>query len=526
MLEQLLNKNLTRLEILKSKTDKELLKTVHISVYRNHSFEHMTGMINKFLNKTGLTAEFSFSDYDDSFNFAPLSQDNDLNLIWIDFSRYSQIDINTWFNERITALKSISKKPILIYYTGTNSVMPDCKDVVIVNSNDIEAEMGAEFFDIEKFEYSGTRLSSKASIRISQELGLKYLPSFFLTPIKAIVTDMDNTFYKGIIGEDGFDNIIPNLEYQKILKKLKDNGVLLSIASKNEYEDVKKLFELRKDFILKWDDFSSHNISWESKDKAILNTAKQFNIGIDSILFIDDNIGEINLVKNCYPKINTLIADDNLDYKINIYPLLERYTVSNEDKLRASDIDANQKRNEMFATMDKDEYFKSLEMVLTYSFDDSNHFERAIQLLNKTNQFIFSYARYSKEDITNKQHILTISLKDKLSDSGIIGIIVTEKNNENNLQIDEVVISCRALGRNIEDLMLNKAFEYLAKKLETSDDIIFNFKIGERNTPAKNWLQNYINKSIVHDCIVNAKIKNINENKYIKVEYKDKCMSY
>ena len=138
MLEQLLNKNLTRLEILKSESDKKILKTVHISVYRNHSFEHMTGMINKFLNQTGLTAEFSFSDYDDSFNFAPLSTKNDLNLIWIDFSRYSQIDINTWFNDRINSLKTISKKPIFVYYTGADSVRQNNKDVVMVNSNDIE----------------------------------------------------------------------------------------------------------------------------------------------------------------------------------------------------------------------------------------------------------------------------------------------------------------------------------------------------------------------------------------------------
>ena len=74
--------------------------------------------------------------------------------------------------------------------------------------------------------------------------------------------------------------------------------------------------------------------------------------------------------------------------------------------------------------------------------------------------------------------------------------------------------------------MLNKAFEYLAKKLKTSNNIIFNFKIGERNTPAKNWLQNYINNFIERDCIVNTKIKNLNDNKYIKMEYKDKCMNY
>ena len=518
MIENLLKKNLTRLEILKCEDLTKSPKEVYITVYRNHSFEHMEGMINKFLNYSNLTAKFSYSDYDDSFNFIPAGEKNDLNIIWIDFSRYNNIDIPKWISERLDNLVKISSKPVLLYYTGHNELNIKKKNVVLANTKEIEKELEEDFYDYEKFEYSGTNLSSKASIKVAQELGLKYLPSFFQTPLKAIVVDMDNTFYKGIIGEDGIDSVEPNIEFQKQLKKLKDKGVLLSIASKNELEDVKKLFEKRTDFILNWNDFSSHNISWKSKDHAIIDTAKQFNIGLDSILFIDDNIGEINYIHSSLPNVKTLIADKDLTYKLNIYPLLQRYLTSNEDKLRSSDIEANQKRNEMFATMDIDEYFKSLEMHLSYTLDMPENFERSIQLINKTNQFIFSYKRYKADEITPNQHILTISLKDKLSDSGIIGIIVASKQ-DNSLKIDECVVSCRALGRNIEDYMLDGAFMYLSERLNTSKNLIIDFKIGERNNPAKHWLEKYSETKISKDTVLTIPIKNIEPNKNLKMEY-------
>ncbi len=518
MMDKLLNKNITRLEILKSKSSKSIKREVTICVYRNHSFEHMEGVINKFLNQSGLNAKFLYSDYDDSFNFQRLTGKNDINIIWIDFSRYNDLTIDKWFNERLELLNQISDKPILVYYIGVPFVSIKHKDIIVANSNEIEKELGDNFYDREKFEYSGTNISSKASIRIAQELGFKFIPSFFLTPIKAIVTDLDNTFYSGILGEDGIENLVPNIEYQKQLLEFKKNGGLLAIASKNEFEDVKEMFEKRKDFIIKWNDFSSHNISWSSKDKSIFEIAEQFNIGIDSILFIDDNIGEINLVKNCYPLVNTLLADQNLNFKLNIYPLMERYLHTKEDNLRASDIEANQKREELKNVLNVEEYFKSLEMKITYALDNIENFERAVQLINKTNQFIFSYKRYAKEDIKSNMHILTINLKDKLSDSGIIGIIIAE-NIENKLIIDELVVSCRALGRNIENIMLNNAFVYLKDKLGTSNEVIIDFHLGPRNNPAKNWLENFSQQKIECDCCVNLTLKDNIENQYIQEVY-------
>ena len=513
MIDELLNPNITRMEILKYKGFPKKLRSIHISVYRNHAFEVMEGILQVFLKISGLQAKFFYSNYDDSFHFTTLSEANDLNIIWIDFSHYAQ---KNWFKDKIKQLREISKKPVLIYYTGCEDIDIDANCVVGVSSQELEKELGENFLDLEKQEYSGTRLSAKALVRVAQQLGFKYIPSFFRTPIKAIMVDMDNTLYEGVLGEDGPDNVIPNLPFQRQLKALKDKGVLLGLASKNDYDDARKLFALRKDFVLHWEDFSCHHISWKLKADSIVDAANRFHIDTADMLFVDDNWGEINHVQQSLPNTHTLIADKNLTYKLNLYPLLERYTQTQEDALRAYDIQSNLKRETLKASLRAEDYFKQLEMELTYKLDAPHTFERAIQLLNKTNQFIFAFQRYRLENLAPWQHILTVGLKDKLSDSGIIGAVVASKQ-DNVLKIHEVVISCRALGREIEDVLLDSAFQFLSKKLGTSQGLLIDFKTGPRNLPAKTWLEGYIGKSLVKTGSMSASIKYFPPNPFVKL---------
>ena len=516
MIDFFLQKSLSRLEILKSNPDKTLLKTIHINVYRNHAFESMEAMLNKFLAVSGLQATFSYSDYDDSFNFTNNPENADLNVVWVDFSHYKNANIADWFQERIQHLRQHTAKPILVYYIGLDTLELD--GAITVNSASIQQELKEAFYDYEKAEYSGTNLSAKALVKIAQVLGLKYIPSFFKTPIKAIMVDLDNTLYKGVLGEDGIDGVSPNQAFQRQLKALKDEGVLLAFVSKNEYEDARKLFEQRTDLILKWEDFSDHRASWESKAVAIEKITKQFNMGLDSVLFIDDNPGEIQSVRQLLPEVHTLLADEDLCYKFNLYPLLKRYQITQEDVLRHADIQASQKRQSLKDTLDPEAYFKYLKMTLSFNLDHKGHFERAIQLLNKTNQFIFSFKRFTANDIKNDQHILTIKLKDRLSDSGIIGVIVAS-NEKNRLKIDELVISCRALGRQIETLMLSTGFRYLSKELKTTDDLVIDFVIGPRNMPAKAWLEAYAQHEITHNELVQTKLKAIEPNPFVQCQF-------
>ncbi len=138
--------------------------------------------------------------------------------------------------------------------------------------------------------------------------------------------------------------------------------------------------------------------------------------------------------------------------------------------------------------------------------------------MNKANQFIFSFKRYTANDLKNDQHILTISLKDRLSDSGIIGVMVAS-NRENGLKIDELVISCRALGRQIETLMLDAGFRYLAKALKTTDDLLIDFVIGPRNKPAQTWLAAYIQQEITGNRLVRTKLQTIESNPFVQLQF-------
>ena len=244
MIDELLSPKVSRMEILKYKILSNTLRTIHVSVYRNHAFEGMESMLQVFLKISGLQVEFVYSNYDDSFHFSTLHESNDLNLLWIDFSHYTE---TSWFKDKVKQLKKISPKPILVYYTGAEELDINNEYAICVSSQEVEHELGRAFVDLEKLEYSGTRLSAKALIKIAQQLGFKYIPSFFRTPIKAIMVDMDNTLYAGVLGEDGVENVIPNLRFQKQLKTLKDKGVLLGLVSKNDYEDARQLFEFRKD---------------------------------------------------------------------------------------------------------------------------------------------------------------------------------------------------------------------------------------------------------------------------------------
>ncbi len=516
MIDFFLKRSLSRLEILKSNLTKLPRKIVHIKVYRNHAFEPMEGMLRKFLLVSGLQAEFSYSDYNDSFIFSENHEDFDLYVIWIDFSHYTQTNISVWFQERIRCLQAITSKPIFVYYIGLTHL--NINGAAVENANTIKQELKEAFYDSEKAEYLGTRLSAKALVKIAQELGLKYFPSFFKTPLKVIIVDLDNTLYRGVLGEDGIDNLVFNYAFQEQLKILKNEGVLLAIVSKNEYEDIYELFEKRKDFILKWNDFSIHHASWESKAVVIEKITKQFNVGLDSVLFIDDNPGEIHLVNQCLPDVHTLLADEEVCYKFNLYPLLERYLITQEDTLRQSDIQASQQRESLKKTLDVDNYFKQLKMTLSFSLDKQEHINRAIQLLNKANQFIFSFKRYSLGEIKSNQHILTISLKDALSDSGIIGVIVASIN-INQLKIDELVVSCRALGRQIETIMLDTGFHYLSEQLKVTEGMLIDFVQGPRNTPAKVWLEQYTHCSISGNRLIETKVKNIKPNSFIEVQF-------
>lgn len=499
---------LTRKEIIESAKfaqDTESLKKYKINIHRNHAFEAVLSIINPFLQKSGICGEFNLSAYDDSFLFSSLQskQKVDLEIVWIDFSNYKNIEILPYLLERLKTLRQLSLSPILVValdidenidtmqkafqankesFLGIN----DCEIVFV--SQLLSAFNKSDLIDEVKFNITGSRLSNFACVKLAQLLGLVWIPALLLPSLKAIVCDLDNTLYGGILGEDGINGIIINQDYKNLQKQIlayKEQGFLLAIASKNEEKDAKELFESRKDFILKWEDFDIKKISWNPKAQSLQEIAQGFNIGLDSILFIDDNIAEVQGVQSL--GVKTILATSPLEALriLKIFPQLKKLHIKREDSLRSLDIRANLQR-ESLKELPQKEYFKSLCMQLEFCINNINQMDRIWELFNKTNQFIANYTRPSQEQvrewITDKDYcVISIKMQDKLSDSAIIGIFVGKKQ-DSTLHLIDLCVSCRALGRKIEDIMLLKASSLMLKSLDIrGGEAQLHYQNGARN---------------------------------------------
>ena len=502
---------LTRNELLNYSSTKENNKKFKVSVYRNHSFELIENTIKPFLNYAKINIEFVYSDYDDSLSFLNLDLSSDLIIIWIDFTRYDNENIDKFIKERLEYLTSIYSKKILFVPFESN-IKIENKNIITYSLNTIKENLETKYLDLRLEKFSGTKLSPKALIEISKDLGLNYLPSMLLPKIKALVFDLDNTLYKGVLGEDGIKGIelTPNhKKLQEYIVELSNKGFFICLASKNEEEDVIKMFKERTDFPLKLEHITKYYISWEEKSKAISEIARFLNIGIDSILFIDDNMGEIASVLNLYPEIKYILAKDNADITLNIlknYPTMLKLNIKDEDKIRQQDTQANEQRQILQKTLSKEEYIKNLAINLIYSIDKQEQIPRISELANKTNQFICSYKRYSELEVERLMQdknstVISIKLKDKLSDSGIIGVCAFV-NKQDYVELEECFISCRALGRGIDDNIILYPIKLALEKFNNNNFKI-DFVTGERNKPAQKYLEEnlaqFINKVSTFD---------------------------
>ena len=290
--------------------------------------------------------------------------------------------------------------------------------------------------DESKEAITGTRLSNAACLALAQILGLKLLPALMLPSLKAIVCDLDNTLYAGILGEDGVEKLTLTPAHKALQEQIlsyKKQGFLLAIASKNDLRDVEALFQKRLDFPLRLSDFSCVQAHWEGKTQSLESIAKSFNIGLDSLLFIDDNIAELESTRHTKVKQIHATSPAHTLFALYLYPQMTRLVENKEDSLRSSDIAANAARAHLEALSDE-EYFTNLGIELEFCINPKQSAQRIHELLNKTNQFIANYARSTltevQEWIEGEGYcVVAISMRDRLSESGIIGIVVGQRGN-------------------------------------------------------------------------------------------------
>jgi FkbH-like protein len=488
-----------------------------VFVCRNHSFELIEHTIKPYLDYAQMAVCFKYSDYDDSFTFSNLDTSSDLIIIWVDISHYKTENIYSFITQRILFLRTIYKKNILIAILNGGVHNFSIDNIYSLELNIIKEKLGAKFLDERLESFSGTKLSGSALLEISKLLALQYLPTLLKPAIKSIVVDLDNTLYQGILGEDGINGIIlteAHLKLQRYLFDLSKNGVLICIASKNDSAETKKLFDARTDFPLKWETFAHICASWEPKSQMIRKIKNYLNINEDSMVFMDDNVGEIIEVISVFPEIKIILANTNAEITYNIiknFPGLFRFNNQYEDHLRQNDIKANLMRQELQQTMSVEEYLKSINMVLTYKINNHNDIPRIAELSNKTNQFIFTYKRYTVTEISEYMEdptvvVISINLKDRLSESGLIGACVIKRKEKVSI-LEELFISCRALGRGIEEIMILNALKLALDRLGT-DLLMVNFLKGAKNTSAELFVNNYLSQYLHNAYIFDYKLNN------------------
>lgn len=507
--------NPTRGDLLnyKSRQQKKLTK---VHVYRNHAFESIAGLMVPYLDFAGLSVEFTYSAYDDSLSFKELDSKYDLLMLWLDLETY-ELDANYKFlQERISILERSYPGRILIALSGNQSHEIVCSSPCINLQLETNLQAG-EYLSERLKKISGTRLTSAAQIEVARKLGLNHFPALLAEQVKSIVVDLDNTLYSGILGEDEPSNLTlskGHFDLQSTLVELEKSGILLFMATKNERSDVEELFRARKDFPLKFESFTEIYASWGPKSESVIEASKFSNTALNSMLFIDDNPGEVLNALATLSGIRVILADPtgiDTNKLLADYPgTLSYIKNTKENTFRKADLQANKIRKISASTLDTDSLIKELEVELEFSVNDILNFDRISELSRKTNQYIFAYERYTearlKEMVSRGTHlIVSISLKDKLSNSGIIAALFFGLEDDR-LTLEEAFISCRALGRGLEgDIILGAG--RIAVDMLNPQVLAINFMKGPRNEPAYNDYKTWFAKGDGLKLIKNHKFK-------------------
>lgn len=293
---------------------------------------------------------------------------------------------------------------------------------------------------------------------------------------KCVITDLDNTLWGGVIGDDGLEGIqIGELglghafeEFQMWLKELKNRGIILAVCSKNNEDTAKEPFLKHPEMVLHLDDFSMFVANWEDKASNICYIQKTLNIGMDSIVFLDDNPFERNQVRSMIPDITVPeLPEDPAKYLnfLKTMNLFETASYSEGDKVRTKQYQAEMKRSASRQQFQNyDEYLQSLEMTAIVRSFDKFHFPRIAQLTQRSNQFNLRTIRYTEaeiEELAADPHYLTLyyMLKDHFGDHGLISVVILEKLDDATLFVHNWLMSCRVLKRGMEEFIINTVIE-------------------------------------------------------------------
>jgi len=321
---------------------------------------------------------------------------------------------------------------------------------------------------------------------------------------KCLILDLDNTLWGGVIGDDGLDGIVlgqgdatgeAHLAVQSTALALRARGIVLAVSSKNTDAVAREPFRKHADMLLREDHIAVFQANWNDKASNIRAIASELSLGLDAMVFLDDNPVERDLVRTLIPEVAVpeLPSDPALYARTLLAAgYFEAITFSDEDRKRAEFYQDNARRVSLQAQAGNlEEYLASLQMQMTLRpFDDTGR-ARIAQLINKSNQFNLTTRRYTEAEVADAQHdaeafTLQVRLADSFGDNGIISVIICRKKTADWL-IDTWLMSCRVLGRQVEVAVLQElAAQARARGIRR---LIGNYLPTEKNALVKDHYQ-------------------------------------
>ena len=352
-------------------------------------------------------------------------------------------------------------------------VMADEAGVDILATDDRAARDGLRAWHDAGLWHRAKQEVNHAAAPMYGELVGRWIAAKLGRSFKCLVLDLDNTVWGGAIGDDGMEGIelgqgSPLGEayaaFQTYARELSRRGVILAVCSKNDEANALEPFAQHPDMVLRRGDISSFVANWSDKVGNIRAIAQELNIGLDSLVFIDDNPFERNLVRQELPMVAVPeVADDPAAYPIALSDAgyFEGLSITDEDRERTSQYQGNKARDALKSSVtDLPAYLRGLEMQLIWKHFDRVGLQRIVQLIAKSNQFNLTTRRYTDEDAIAVMADpdafgLQLRLLDRFGDNGAIAIAVGRMQTNKDVLIDIWLMSCRVLGRQVEPATLN-----------------------------------------------------------------------
>ena len=481
--------------------DAHTITTSHIYIVRNEAFEPYLAHAINCAAQIGVDLNLKYSEYGDSIEFTELPENSDFIVLWFNWERIPAASMDQFFNKN-SLLATWAKDPRIFFVLPSSYGL---HEIEYFNSKLASIEwpnqriiQGLSLLKNEnqriKFGYAREELDS-----IVTKIGLQVTCNDPQLRIRALILDLDNTLYHGVFGEDSNEEVYLEPSHVKLhakLKQLRDSGVLLCIASKNNITDIQTILSLKLTSGLKKEDFAIIQGGWESKTISVQKILEELNFAEQFVAFVDDNRRELYEVGSLYPNLICIdgLKPESVLFAFSTLLSFEEGASLDVIEKRTHDIKGSRTRFQLTRNKtDKDSMLVELGTTIkSRRVANSEDLDRAMELFRKTNQFNFTLSRTTFEDrslIDLKSEVILATLADKISDSGTIGAMYFSFEGDV-IEIKEFAISCRALGRDAEKYILSSILNRLEVKFEPR--IIFVKTIeGPRNQPAMQFVQRF-----------------------------------